>query len=114
MAEPGSVSDEPEPGRGNQCIFIRAAPGRGGARLCQSPIDDQRFAVLAEHDIARLEVTVDHPATVGVFDRVANCDEPSQQLPQLDSPFALRSRPVRNETAAMASLRVWPRMKRIA
>jgi hypothetical protein len=47
--------------------------------LRQSPIDDKRLAILAEHDVARLEVAMQHAAAVCVGDRVAHVDEAAQQ-----------------------------------
>ena len=51
--------------------------------LGQPPVDHQRLAVLADDDVARLDVAVQHAATVGVVDGVADVDEPPQQLAQL-------------------------------
>src|SRR5262249_2019160 len=56
--------------------------------LGQAPIDHQHFAVLAEHNVLRLEVAVDHPAAVGVSDRLADRHEVAQQLPQGQAAFA--------------------------
>ena len=57
-------------------------------RLGQAPVDHQRLAVLADDDVARLDVAVQHAAAVGVVDRVADVDEPPQQLAQLQRPAA--------------------------
>ena len=57
-------------------------------RFGQPPVHDQRLAVLAEHDVARLQVAVQHPAAVGVGNGVAHVDEPAQQLAQRQRPLA--------------------------
>ena len=44
--------------------------------------------MLADDDVARLDVAVQHAAAVGVVDRVADVDEPPQQLAQLQRPAA--------------------------
>ena len=56
--------------------------------LGQAPVDHQRLAVLADHDIARLDVAVEHAPAVGISDRVADIQEPSQQLLDLQRPLA--------------------------
>ena len=61
--------------------------------LGQPPVDDQRLAVAAQHDVGRLQVAVEHAAAVGVVDRVADVEEPPEQLPELDAPHRLASRP---------------------
>ncbi len=84
-------------------------------QLGQAPVDDQRLAVLAEHDVARLEVAVQHAAAVGVVDRVADVEEPAEQLPQLHGAcagVALSASGSWNRSAA--SSRLSPRMNRIA
>ena len=43
-----------------------------GQLLGQSPIDDERLAELAEHDVFGLEVAVDHALAVGVGDGLAH------------------------------------------
>ncbi len=48
--------------------------------LGQAPVDDQGLAVLAQHDVARLEVAMEHAAAVGVVDGVADVEEPAQEL----------------------------------
>ena len=53
---------------------------RPAQRLGQAPVDDQRLAVLADDDVARLDVAVQHAAGMGVVDGVADVDEPPQQL----------------------------------
>ena len=47
-------------------------------RLGQAPVDHQRLTVVAQHDVARLQIAVQHPAAVGVADRIADVQEPSQ------------------------------------
>ena len=51
-------------------------------RLGQAPVDDQGLAIGAEHDVAGLDVAVQHPPAMCVRHRVAHADEASQQLPQ--------------------------------
>ena len=48
-------------------------------RLGQAPIDDQGLAVLAEDDVARLQVAVQHAARMCVVNRVTDVDEPPQE-----------------------------------
>ncbi len=57
-------------------------------RLCQAPVDDQRLAVLADDDVGRLEVAVQHAAAVCVVDRVADVGESPQEPAQLERPSA--------------------------
>ena len=88
-AEPGSVSAEPLAEDGHQRPL--AGAGAGSARpsgLGQAPVDHQRLAVLADDHVARLDVAVQHAPAVGVVDRVADVDEPPQELPQLQRPPA--------------------------
>ena len=60
--------------------------------LRQPPIDDQRLAEIAEHDIARLQIAMNDPAAMGIFDRVANVDKSAEQFPQLERSLAGRLR----------------------
>ena len=60
-------------------------------RLGQTPIHDERLAVLAEHNVARLQIPVQHAATVRVLDGVADIDEAAQQLTKLDAPKVWRT-----------------------
>ena len=53
-------------------------------RLGQTPVDQQRLAVPTQHHVVRLQVTVQHPLAVGEGDRLADVDEPAQQLAELD------------------------------
>ena len=57
-------------------------------RLGEAPIDHQRLAIFPEHDIAWFQVPVKHTPTVGVLDRVADVDQPAQQLPQFQAPLS--------------------------
>ena len=98
---------------------VALASGRlsGAANdLGQAPVHDQRLAVLAEHDVARLQVAVQHAAAVGVGHRVAHVHEPAQQLPQLQRPLAGIAPGVSSAwwKRSMASLRLSPRMNRMA
>src|SRR5262249_54233890 len=42
-----------------------------GEELGESPVHDLHFAEDPDHDVARLEVAVNHPLTVGIRDRLA-------------------------------------------
>ena len=46
----------------------------------QTPVDDERLAVSTEHDIARLQIPMQHLSTVGIADRVADIDQPIDQI----------------------------------
>ena len=48
--------------------------------LGQSPVDHERLAVGAQQDVRGLEVAMDHAAAMGIGDRVADVDEPAQEL----------------------------------
>ena len=115
-AEPGSVSAEPLADDGISVRSSEAAPGSAlPDRLGQAPVDDQRLAVLADDDVGRLDVAVQDAPAVGVVDRVADVDEPPQELAQRQRPLpgsALSGSSAWN--AAMASLRLSPRMNRMA
>ncbi len=68
---------------GRQHLLIRPSGGLGGVEgLGQPPVDDQRLAVAAEHDVARLQVAVEDPAAVRVADRLADRHEAAEQLAQ--------------------------------
>ena len=86
-AEPGSVSELPLGRAGQKRPLARRRVGLAG-RLGQTPVDHQRLAVLAHDHVARLDVAVQHPARVGVADRVAHVHEPPQELAQLQRPAA--------------------------
>ena len=51
--------------------------------LGQSPVDDDRLAVVADDDVVRLEVAVDDAAVVGVGDRVGHRQDAREQPPPL-------------------------------
>ena len=57
---------------------------RAAHRLGQPPVHHQRLAVLADDDIARLDVAVQHAAAVSVIDCVADVQEPAQELAKLE------------------------------
>ena len=83
-AEPGSVSELPLADEGTSVRSSDASVRvRAAHRLGQAPVDDQGLAVLADDDVARLQVAVQHAAAVRVLDRVADVEKPPQQLPQL-------------------------------
>ena len=80
-AEPGSVSALPLADEGTSVRSPDRRPGSAAAhRLGQAPVDHQGLAVLADDDVARLDVAVQDAPAVGVVDRVADVDEPPQQL----------------------------------
>lgn len=58
--------------------------------LGQAPVDHQRLAELAEHDVRRFQVAMDHAFAMRVVDCVAHMQEPREQLPQLRNPFPAR------------------------
>ena len=74
---PGSVSADPLAERGTSVrsplSWPRFDPAQG---LGQAPVHHQRLAVLADDDVRRLDVAVQHAAAVGVVDGVADVDEP--------------------------------------
>ena len=79
-ALPGRVSDDSARRRSDGLLADRRiGPAHG---LGQPPVDHQRLAVLAEDDVGRLEVAVDHAAGVGVIDGVADVEEAAEQLAQ--------------------------------
>ena len=89
-AEPGSVSALPLAEEG---ISVRLASRRGrrldpAQRLGQAPVDHQRLAVLADDDVARLDVAVKDATGMGVFDCVAEIGESPQEFSQLERPKA--------------------------
>ena len=89
------------------------APADG---LGQAPVDHQRLAVGAEHDVARLQVAVQHAPAVGIGDRVADVEEPAAAAPQRQA-SARRGRVPAPPSAwkrPMASLRLSPWMNRMA
>ena len=70
---------------GGVTSLVLRGPGSDRPSALASPqFDDQRLAVRAEHDVARLEVAMDYSAAVRISDGVANIDEPPKQLPKLD------------------------------
>ena len=54
------------------------------SRLGQPPVDQQRLAEPAQHQVVRLEVAVQHPLAVRERDRLADIDEPPQKLAEFD------------------------------
>ena len=117
IAEPARVLSTALPEGGRSVGSASVGPELGSADdLGQAPVDDQRLAVLAEHDVARLQVAVQHAAAVGVGDRVADVEEPPQQPPQGQRPLAgvaLRV-PSASWNRSIASLRLSPLMNRMA
>ena len=81
---PGSVSELPLAEDGIEQPLARLGPRLDAAdRLGQPPVDDQGLAVLAQDDIRRLDVAVDHAAGVGIVDGVADVEESAEQLAEL-------------------------------
>ena len=79
-AEPSSVSTELAPEEGSTGGLAMRGLGTGlPHRLREPPIDDQGLTVIADDDVRRLQVAVQHAAAVGVVDGIANVDEPAQQ-----------------------------------
>src|SRR5205085_587549 len=72
-------------GDGHEGVFAAgagvgiAADGEG-----EAPIDDERFAEPTEHDVLRLEVSVENAAVVGVGQRLAGGDEAAEEVAELD------------------------------
>ena len=54
----------------------------------QPPVHDERLAVLADHDVARFQIPVQHSPTVCVFHRIADVDEAAEKLANLQLPRA--------------------------
>ena len=50
--------------------------------LANAPVDDQGFAILADDDVARLDVAMEHSAGVRVSEGVADIGEAAEQLAQ--------------------------------
>ena len=83
-ARPGSVSELPLADGGPERPLGDVAQRLGAAhRLGQAPVDHQRLAVSADDDVRRLEVAVQHAPAVRVGHRVADVDEPVQEVAQL-------------------------------
>src|SRR4029077_12544645 len=59
--------------------------------LGQPPVDHKGLAVRTQHDVARLEIAMNYPPAVGVLHRVADVEEPPQELLELDTPCRSRS-----------------------
>ena len=80
-AEPGSVSADPLAELGIKVRSSVDAIALAGG-LGQAPVDHQRLAVLADDDVARLDVAVQHAAAVGVIDGIADVHEAAEKLAQ--------------------------------
>jgi hypothetical protein len=79
-ALPGRVSDDPLDDGAMVC-----SPADGPAdHLGQPPVDHQCLAVLAQDDVGRLDVAMDHAPGVGVIDGVADIEEAAEQLAELE------------------------------
>ena len=85
MPLPGSVWRRRWPRLAGRVRSSGSGLPRLAHRLGQPPVDDQGLAVLADDDVARLDVAVQDAAAVGVVDGVADVEEPPQQLAQLQA-----------------------------
>ena len=75
--------------RAERGFVVRVRGGVGPVeRLGQAPINDQRFAIFTDHDVAWLQVAMEHAAAVGILDGVADVEEPPEELLELDGPLA--------------------------
>src|SRR5262249_58177411 len=54
----------------------------------QASVDAQGLAVVAEYHVRRLDITVEHAAAVRIVDRVADPEEPPEQLLELQLALA--------------------------
>ena len=78
----------------------RRPEGRLGRRLVggiiaahdlrQPPVDDQGLSVGTQHDVRRFEIAMEDPPAVGIRHRVADADEPGEELAQGQGPLAAR------------------------
>ncbi len=78
VSVPVRIELRPEHTRRRHFILRKAST----QRLGKAPIDNERLAVLAEHHIGRLEITVEHAPAVGVGNRLADIHEMGQQPTQ--------------------------------
>ena len=88
-AEPICVAADSAPDEGLSGPSVDSGLQSGRLdRLGQSPVDDERFAILPEHDVARLQVAVQHAPAMGVGHRVADVEEATQELAEFHGPLA--------------------------
>ena len=115
IAEPGRVKDESSRERLEEQSIDRLALGIG-QRLGDPPIDDERLAEPAEHDVLGLQVAMDDAAAVRVGDRVAGVDDAAQQPAERDLALGGLARAHLSGpwNRSIACLRVSPSMNRIA
>lgn len=78
-------------------------------RLGQAPVDDQRLAVLADDDVGRLEVAMQHAPAVRVRDGVADVEEAAEQLAQGQGPLACGRARAPGRVVSSACWRTWAR-----
>ena len=64
-------------------------PGIGGAQFCETEIGDERLAILAEQNIARLQIAVKNPVLVRELHRLADLQEHGQRLLDRENPGVL-------------------------
>ena len=74
---------DPRTGAGGEIV-----PGHPG----QPPVDDLRLAERAEHDVVRLDVTVEDTAAVRILDRLAGIDEVPEELAEAEQALGLGRR----------------------
>ena len=80
-ALPGSVSELPLADDGISNRSPESAPGSTQAgRFGHSPVDDQRLPMLAQNDIRRLDVSMNHASRVGIVNGIADVNESAEQF----------------------------------
>ena len=113
IALPGNVSALPLAEDGINVLLIGPGVAFAGG-LGQPPVDDQRLAVFADDDVARLDVAMEDAAAVSVADRIADVHESPEQLAERQRPLTWSASAGSAWNRSMASLRVSPRMNRMA
>ncbi len=76
-------------GAWDECLLAQVGTGVGPTcRLGQPPVDHQRLTVLADDDVAGLDVAMEHAAAVRVLDGVADVEKSEQQFTQFERALA--------------------------
>jgi hypothetical protein len=65
--------------RGGQDVTLGGRAVGLAEGLCEGPVNDEGLAVVADQNVARPEVAMDHAAAVGIGDRVADIEEAGEQ-----------------------------------
>ena len=78
---PGSVTSATSDSGG--IVAACVSPGIENG-LGESPVDDERLPVGAEHDVGRLEVAMEDTLAVGKRHGLAGRDQPAEQRPELE------------------------------